>query len=67
MKQENRCAMQCHCNTNNRRDFLKKTAFFAAGASLMGKMAFGINNGDIDIPVIKSYGQASKHIPKVRC
>jgi len=32
----------------------------------MGKMAFGINNGDIDIPVIKAYGKASTYITKVQ-
>jgi len=37
MKKENGCAMQCHCQYNSRRDFLRKTAFFAAGTTLMGK------------------------------
>jgi hypothetical protein len=32
----------------------------------MGKMAFGLNNEGIEIPVIKAYGQASNYMPLVK-
>lgn len=66
MKKESRCAMQCNCHNNGRRDFLKNTAFIAAGATLMGKMAFSLNIEGIEIPVIKAYGEASKYVPLVK-
>jgi len=66
MNKESRCAIQCNCHNNGRRDFLKNTAIFAAGATLMGKMAFGLNIEGIDIPVIKAYGEASKYVPLVK-
>lgn len=66
MKKESKCAMQCHCHNNNRREFIKKTAFFAAGATLMSKMAFGLNNEGIEVAVIKAYGQASSYVPLVK-
>lgn len=65
MKKESRCAMQCECN-NNRRAFIKKTAFFAAGATLLGEMSFGLNYDGAEVPVIKAYGEASAYKPLVK-
>lgn len=56
MKNENRCAIQCHCQTNNRRAFIKNSAFFAAGTTLLGEMSFGLNNDGAEVPVINSGG-----------
>ena len=66
MKKVDRCASQCDCQINNRRDFIRKTAFFAAGTTLMGKMAFGLNSKGIEVPVIKANGQASRYVPLVK-
>jgi hypothetical protein len=66
MKKENRCAHQSHCHNNDRRDFLRKSAFIAAGSAFMGNMAYGFSIKEIGIPVIKAYGKASSYIPLVK-
>ena len=66
MEKKNRCLAHCSCHSNDRRDFLKKTALLTAGYTMMGELAFSMNNGNPKIPLIKPYGIASGYIPKVK-
>lgn len=66
MRKENRCAIQCQCHDASRRDFIKKSALFAAGATFLGDSALGINLNSVDLPIIKPYGEASLYQPVVK-
>jgi hypothetical protein len=66
MKIESRCPGKCDCHHDGRRDFIKKTALFAAGATILGDFALGQTQDGMKIPVIKPFGQASRYEPVVK-
>ena len=66
MKRERRCPGHCNCHYDSRRDFIKKTALFAAGATFLGDCALGRNLDGLEIPVIKPHGEASRYQPVVK-
>ena len=66
MNRENRCAVHCNGFHSHRRDFIKKTALFAAGTTLLGDLVYGMDFGAMDIPVIKPHGEALTYQPAVR-
>ncbi len=66
MKKENRCLSDGHCPPNDRRDFIKRTALFTTGITLMSGMAFRLSGKEITMPVIKACGPATGYVPFVK-
>lgn len=61
----NRCLANCGCSSS-RRNFLKKSAVFGAGAFLLNNLNIYAGNHNILIQDVKSQGLASRYVPLIK-
>ncbi|HUX96976.1 MAG TPA: hypothetical protein VMV47_14670 [Bacteroidales bacterium] len=61
---KSKCPASCHCS-NGRRDFLKKTALFSAGAMLINPLNI-YSDSDYVFPRIRQSGAASTYKPTIK-